>query len=218
MEPVDDLDLLDRWRAGDVTAGNALFRRHFESLYRFFDRKVDGEVDELVQETFLGCVRGRDSFRKESSFRTYLFGVARYTLYGYWRRRARDGLPLQFEEVSVASLSTSVGTRLARREDQAQLLRALRELPVEQQLLLELHYWEGLDSSQLAEVFGVEEATTRSRLFRARQSLRAHLAREPSAPQPPGDDGFDVWARSLRAEFEPLDPTSGTIGARPTRS
>ncbi|MCI0355339.1 MAG: 2-amino-4-hydroxy-6-hydroxymethyldihydropteridine diphosphokinase, partial [Acidobacteria bacterium] len=48
-----------------------LFGRHFADIYRFFERKVAGEPDELVQETFLACVRRRDQFRRQSSFRTF---------------------------------------------------------------------------------------------------------------------------------------------------
>src|SRR6476619_1575545 len=84
----DDLILLDRWCAGDRVAGNLLFRRHFEALCRFFEHKTDGDIDDLVQETFLACLRGRETFRRQSSFRTYLFAIARHTLFGYWRRRA----------------------------------------------------------------------------------------------------------------------------------
>ena len=193
----DDLTLLDRWCAGNAAAGNALFKRHFEAVYRFFQRKVDGELDELVQETFLACLRSRDKFRRQSSFRTYLLAIARHTLFGYWRRRSRQAATLDFDEISVASLSTSAGSRMARREDQARLLGALRELPLDQQLLLELHYWEELESDQLAEVFDVEPATTRTRLFRARQTLRALLA-EAATPADLSDGYLDAWARTLR--------------------
>lgn len=193
----DDLTLLDRWCAGDAAAGNALFKRHFDAVYRFFQRKVDGELDELVQETFLACLRSRDKFRRQSSFRTYLLAIARHTLFGYWRRRSRQAATLDFDEISVASLSTSAGSRMARREDQARLLGALRALPLDQQLLLELHYWEELESDQLAEVFDVEPATTRTRLFRARQTLRALLA-EAATPDDLSDANLDAWARTLR--------------------
>src|ERR1041384_1773501 len=112
----DDLILLDRWCAGDRVAGNLLFRRHFEALYRFFEHKTDGDIDDLVQETFLACLRGRATTRPT----------------------------LDFEELSVASLSTSIGGRLVHKEDRAVLLAALRALPLDQQLLLEMFYWEEL--------------------------------------------------------------------------
>lgn len=194
----DDLVLLDQWCAGDRAAGNALFKRHFERLYRFFEHKVDGEIDDLVQETFLACMRSRDSFRRQSSFRTYLLAIARHTVCGYWRRRAgARTTPVDFEELSVASLSTSAGTRLARVDDRARLLAALRTLPLDQQILLEMYYWEELGRDQLAEVFDVATATIGSRLFRARQALIDQLADTDSATTARALPDIDAWARSL---------------------
>ena len=86
-----DAELLERWRSGDREAGNELFERHFHSICRFFENKISGDIEELVQSTFLACVDGRDKFRGQSSFRTYLFSIARYQLYGYFRRNQRDG-------------------------------------------------------------------------------------------------------------------------------
>ncbi|MEO7731753.1 MAG: sigma-70 family RNA polymerase sigma factor, partial [Kofleriaceae bacterium] len=80
IEPTD-LQLVDAWRGGDGEAGQALFQRHFDSIYGFFETKCEADADELVQSTFLACLRARDQFRKESSFRTYLFTIARHELY-----------------------------------------------------------------------------------------------------------------------------------------
>jgi RNA polymerase sigma factor (sigma-70 family) len=201
----EDLVLLDRWCAGDSQAGNTLFKRHFSSIYRFLAHKVDSanDADDLVQETFLACVRQRERFRRQSSFRTYLFAIARHTLYSHWSKTARQSTAIDFSEISIASLSTSAGSRLVRRGDEARLLEALRGLPLEQQLLLELHYWEELERDQLAEVFEVEPATTRSRLFRARQALRERLdAVAQAPPSAASDDALDAWARSLRPPEE----------------
>ncbi len=173
-----ELVLLDRWCAGDAAAGNELFRGHFEAIYRFFDSKLDREPDDLVQETFLACVRNRDAFQRHSSFRTYVFAIARNLLYRFWRDRSAQPATIDFEEISLVALTTTIGTQLVRREEQVSLHQALDSLPVEQQLLLELHYWEELDADQLAEVFDTAPATSRSRLFRARQALRAVLGTE----------------------------------------
>jgi RNA polymerase sigma factor (sigma-70 family) len=127
----DEMGLLDRWCAGDRGAGSELFKRYFAAVYRFFDHKTDKDADDLVQETFLACVRERDRFQRQSSFRTYLFSIARYTLYGYWRTTSRRVPVIDFDEISVASLSTSAPGRLARHNDHSKLLAALRELPLE---------------------------------------------------------------------------------------
>jgi RNA polymerase sigma-70 factor (ECF subfamily) len=194
-----DLSLLDRWCAGDSAAGNVLFKRHFTSLYRFFEHKTDGEVDDLVQETFLHCLKGRSTFRRQSTFRTYLFAIARHVLFQHWRARTRVHPTLDFEDVSIASLSTSIGSRLARSADRARLISVLRTLPLDQQLLLEMYYWEDLDREHLAEVFDVETATIGSRLFRARKALQDGMQGgiDDDARPPSGQEALDAWARSL---------------------
>lgn len=169
-----DLDLLERWRGGDQSAGQELFKRHFQSIYRFFDNKCRGEADELVQRTFFQCLRARDQFRGASTFRTFLFAIARHELYQHLRELRRDER-LEFGTISIAELASSLGTRLdlARRVERLQA--AMRTLPVEQQLLLELNYWHDLDSPALAEIFEMPAATVRTKIFRARKALRAQL-------------------------------------------
>lgn len=197
-----DLQLLDLWREGDGQAGNDLFRRHFRSVYQFFRDKVSGEEDELIQATFLACVRGRDQFRNEGTFRAYLFSLARNELYRHLRRLARDA-NLDFSVTSLAAASPSPSSALAMDERQVRLARALRELPLQQQLLLELHYWEDMRPRELAVVFEIAEPTARLWLFRARRALRARLERAGGLQQ--GERGADAlaeWARSLREDRE----------------
>jgi RNA polymerase sigma factor (sigma-70 family) len=197
MTEPSDLELLDLWRTGDTAAGEALFQRHFDAIYGFFETKCAADADELVQSTFLACLRARDQFRKQSSFRTYLFTIARHELYRVLRGRQRDGARLDFQLSSIAELVSTPGTRIARSQEHRQLLEALRQLPVEQQTLLELHYWEDLDIAALAEVFETPAPTIRTRLHRARKALRDRMAK--LVPQHVHDtlESMDAWARGL---------------------
>ena len=170
-----DFDLLDRWRDGDKTAGQALFARHFDTLCGFFESKLDRDVDDLVQRTLLACVSSKDRFRKESSFRTYLFTVARHELFHYLRSRQRDGQRLDFSITSIAEILTSPASRMMKDAEKLRVVEALRRLPVEQQTLLELFYWQELDIEAISEVFELEPGTIRVRLHRARKKLRELL-------------------------------------------
>lgn len=194
-----DLDLLTSWRAGDSAAGQALFARYFRRIYRFFETKFDGEADELVQATFLACLRAKDQFRGDSAFSTYLFTIARHELYRKLSERRRDLERIDFEATSIAELAQTPGSRMAAREDRAKLLHALRALPVDQQTLLELHYWEHVEIAELSQIFGSPAVTIRSRLHRARNALRERMMREPDMPAEVNDslESFDAWARGL---------------------
>jgi RNA polymerase sigma factor (sigma-70 family) len=196
-----DLALLEQWRAGDRKAGEDLFSRHFRPVYRFFEHKVGGEADELVQRAFLHCVRARDQFLGQSSFRTYLFAIVRRELYTYLREKARAP-QLDFDTTSIGQILTSPSGRLDRARQIDRLREALRTLPAEQQLLLELHYWQELDAAALGEIFGAEPGTIRVRLLRARKALRVGLDRieTPPARQGQGD-----------TRPEPADPLEASL-------
>jgi RNA polymerase sigma factor (sigma-70 family) len=193
----DDIALLEQWRGGDAAAGEALFQRHFDSIYGFFETKCETEADELVQATFTACLRARDQFRKESSFRTYLFTIARHELYRVLRNKQRAGERFDFEASSIAEIVSTPGTRIARNQEHRRLIQAMQQLPVEQQTLLELHYWEDLGIGELADVFDVEATTIRTRLYRARKALRDKMEGQAPAEALESLETMDGWAKQL---------------------
>src|SRR5689334_16269874 len=158
MDP--DLALLERWCAGDSEAGQALFARHFREIYRFFEHKVGADADDLAQRTFLECIAARERFRGLSTFRTYLFGIARHELLDYLRRVSHRE-HVDFDATSIAELITSPSRRLDRSRQVEQLRAALQGMPAEQQLLLELHYWHDMDAAALGEMLGAATGTIR---------------------------------------------------------
>lgn len=183
-----DLALLERWRTGDMRAGQDLFARHFGDIYRFFEHKVTHDADELVQRTFAAAVAARDKFRAQASFRTYLFAIARNQLYSYLRALPKAE-HVDFEATSIAALVTSLASKLGRAREIEQLRAALARLPAEQQLLLELHYWHDLDADALADIFDIAPGNVRVRLLRARRALRAQMeAESPLTPNPSSPD------------------------------
>ena len=173
----DDFSLLMRWRADDRQAGEQLCARYFDEIYRFFEYKIAEKADDLVQQTFMACVRARDQFRNDASFRTYLFTIARNELYMELRKTRRDFVDLEVS--SLNELVTSPSQLLGKQRELARLRAALREIPVEQQLLLELHYWHDMPAAELANMFATTPGSIRVRLLRARRLLRDRLAGQP---------------------------------------
>ena len=173
---VDDKELLRQWREGDRRAGSELFSRHFDELYGFFRNKVGNgdEAEELVQQTLLSCVRNRDGFRGESSFRTYLFTIARSRLIDMYRRRGRSepAGPVS----SLIDPGRSPSTWIRDDERKRLLIEALSRLSFEHQLVLELHYVRGFKGPELAAILELPEGTIRSRLRRARTALVKHMS------------------------------------------
>ncbi|MFN0247820.1 MAG: RNA polymerase sigma factor [Kofleriaceae bacterium] len=197
MTEPTDIELLEGWRAGNGDAGKQLFERHFDSIFGFFETKCPNDADDLVQSTFLACLKAKTQFRAESSFRTYLFTIARNELYHLFRTRQRKDAKLDFELSSIAELISTPGTKLARNQEHRMVVEAMQHLPVEQQMLLELHYWEEQDIASLAIVFDAPAATIRTRLHRARLALREQLESMAPAGALETLESMDAWVSKL---------------------
>jgi RNA polymerase sigma-70 factor (ECF subfamily) len=210
----EDFELLAAWQAGDQQAGNRLVRRHFSSLYRFFRTKLEDGVEDLTQQTLLALVEGRDRFREDGSFRAYLFGIARRQLMMALRSRYRSRKVFSPAETSIRELGgesdASPSQVVAAHWEQRLLLAALRSIPVDHQIVVELHYWEGMTVAEIADVIEVPSGTVKSRLSRARDALQKRidkLARHQKLDAPTGDD-LGRWIQSIRGRLEPDDEPS----------
>ncbi len=188
-----DEELLEQWRRGDSASGNALLSRHFGPIRRFFSSKVaPRDVEDLVQRTFEGCVQKSVSVEMRVGFRSYLFGIARLQLLRYLRSKGqalgRDGT---LEQSSIRDLGTSPSSMIAGKQAETLLLTPLQSLPLEQQMLLEMHYWEEMGAAEIAETLSIPSGTVRVRLHRARGRLREALSEQLT------DGDLDATARAL---------------------
>ena len=171
-----DVDLLRAWQSGDQPAGGELLRRHLRAVHAFFAGKVDVvAVDDLAQRTFEAVARLRDDVRLDAGFRAFLFGVARLELLRHldeWRRRGSRFDPL---ETSLEALGSGPVSAVVDTEVRERIAAALRRLPIDFQLALELHYWDDLSLAEIAGALDIPIGTVKSRLHRARSQLRRQL-------------------------------------------
>jgi len=220
--PVDDAALLQAWAEGDQAAGEALFERHFAAIARFFAHKVASSAlaDDLVQQTFLGVVQARDRFRAEAAFRTFLFAIARNVLHKHYRGRAIDRGRVDIPDVgetSLAALDPSPSAVLAADRADVELVHALRELPLDLQLVLELHYWEGMGVVELAAVVDAPVGTVKTRLRRARQLVEAAIERRRASGRlpPHTQTRLREWASDVRARVDAVAGADSGADAGP---
>ncbi|MBX7084748.1 MAG: RNA polymerase sigma factor [Nannocystaceae bacterium] len=198
MPDADDSALLSAWRAGDERSGQVLFERHYAAVFRFFSTKLgDATAADLTQKTFLAIVRAAEPATVVQHVRAYLLTAARNQLFMHFRQQGRRGTDDELGSTSVVALAPSPESNLAADEHEQRLLAALRALPLEQQMLLELYYFEQLGTEALAEVLQVPRGTVKSRLSRARAAARD--AYEAASPQGHGSiDDLEQWAQRLR--------------------
>ena len=177
----DVAELFTRWRDGDADAGDELLRACFEPLRRFFANKVDAGVDDLIQKTLLHCVESKETVRDAEHFRTFLFSVARNRLFDRLRKQLRLGEHVNLSDVSLHELRTSPSSAAARDERRQIVAEALRRIPLDYQIALELTYWEGMKAPQIAAVLDLNANTVRTRITRARAALAKELERVGAA-------------------------------------
>lgn len=204
----NDTELLYAWRAGDSEAGQQLFKRYYASVARFFANKTSEAPGDLVQETFMGCVEGRDRIRDDGNFRSYLFGVAYRVLTTHLRRKYRA--PAELGSTTILDLNPGPSTLMHRSEEVRLLLQALRRIPIELQVLIELRYWEQLNSTEISHALGIPANTVRGRLRQGRLLLEDVIRTLSATPElvesTVGD--LDGWARKVRDEV-PLGAPAG---------
>ncbi len=207
-----DLELLEAWRKGDKEAGEALFERYYGVLARFFANKVGDDPMDLIHETFVGCIAGQDRLRDRTSFRAFLFGIAYNQLKKFYERQRAGEMPVDVASICSADLSAGPGTMLAKGIEQRLLLDALRRIPVEHQVALELFYWEGYTSAQIAATLGEPHGTVRSRLRRARQLLEQAMKEVADGPEVYEMTRSDLegWAAKIRALQQSGSPQSSS--------
>lgn len=198
-----DSELFDAWTRGSKRAASELIERHFDAIERFFRNKVDAH-DDLVQQTFTKCIESRAHFRRDSSFRTYLFGIAHNILRAHFRSRRRESERLEFAEVSAYDLGPGPSTMYRAQRQQQLLLEALRRIPLDYQVVLELFYWEELPGSAISEIVEVPENTVRSRLRRGRQLLEKQMGvlAKSGAELTSTLKDLETLARSIHSECE----------------
>lgn len=174
-DALDDAALVERWRGGDERAATALVERHAPALARFAaNLGARGDVEELVQDTFVRAFGSLDTFRGQSSLRTWLFTIERRLLLDRRRaeRRRRDGEELEGHEAVTEydALDALVADEAERRVRQA-----VERLTPTQREVFTLRVTEGLSYREIAEVAGTTEGAARVHYHNAMRAVKEYL-------------------------------------------
>ena len=171
---------LERCRAGDPGAVEALVTAHRPAIYRLAVSILDdpAEADEATQETFLAALRALPAYRGDAAFNTWLYRIA----VNVCRGRLRQGRAWQRLKDALQAAQRWWGeppptpeAAVARRQTEAAVYRAVQALGEKHRLPVILRYYHGLSVAEIAQVLAVNEGTVHSRLSIARERLRVAL-------------------------------------------
>jgi RNA polymerase sigma-70 factor (ECF subfamily) len=177
-----DARLLTRARRGEEAAFLDLYQRYRRPVFQFAWRLTGSEAtaEDVTQECFLALLDGAAYDPASGALRTYLLGIARHR--AMRRLRAADREPAgDSEQEHVSDGPDPLGSLLC--AERAELVaRAIAALPLAQREAVLLFEYEDLSLEEIAQVTGSEPGAVKSRLFRARESLRRRLAPYLAAP------------------------------------
>ena len=171
-----DAALVERVRAGDSTAFDALvqayMRQAFQLAYRVVGHREDAE--DLVQEAFLAAYQYLDSYDATRPFGPWLMRIVLNRGSNLRRSRARRETEPETDAVSPAPSALDESERAEARE---QLSRAMEMLSERQRMIVTLFDVDGLTSTEIGELIDLSPGTVRWHLHEARRTLRGALSR-----------------------------------------
>ena len=182
---VSDEDLMLAYRDGDAGAFDTLYRRHKGPVYRYMLRQCRdaGVADELFQDVWMNLIRARESYTVQAKFTTYIYTMAHNRLIDHYRKHGQaqwvsfdndsEDAPVVAEP--VAAPRDEPERHLAVKQQAAELLRLLGELPPPQREAFVMQYEGGMSVEEIAGATGVTRETAKSRLRYALAKIRQGL-------------------------------------------
>lgn len=186
------------WVAGDERAGKQLIASLLDGIRRFVRSMISGpDLDDAVQEVFIRLAQRARRGDPVDNVKAFTSGIARNVIREQLRARAKHAV--DFSEQSIADICPGQSDQMIKDEDHRLLLKALHRMPVDDQILLGLRFWQRLDTPAIATILELNVSTVRSRLMRSQQRLE-RLVRE-LAESPEARDStlgsIAGWARAV---------------------
>jgi len=178
MLPVTGLDgptdaaLVAAWQAGSEQAATDLVRRHASALTRFLAGAGAGptDVEDLAQEAFFKAFRGIDGWRKESSFRSWLFSIGSNLLKDAFRKgKGRKVLSIEDHDLPD---HRDPASELVASETATRIQAGLAKLPRLQREVFLLRVQQGLDYAEIAVALGTTVGAARVHYHHAMTRLK----------------------------------------------
>lgn len=171
-----DADLVRAYRGGDERGAATLVERHAPAVARFLGASGlgDGEVDDLLQETFIRAFRALESWRNEAAFRSWLVSIAANLLRDR-HRRGRHRTEVALEDSDLRSSDDPAAT-LDAREAERRLLEELGRLPRLQREVFLLRAQQGMEYEEIATALDTTPGSARVHYHHAVKRLKERMA------------------------------------------
>jgi RNA polymerase sigma-70 factor (ECF subfamily) len=173
----DDV-LMQRVREGDDDAFAAVVDRYKDSLVNYLTHLVRSRerAEEIAQDAFVRLYRNAAKYREQERLGPYLFRIATNLVVTEMRRQKRWSLLLPTLHASTSQSAPPPDASLLSHEIQRQVATALETLPIKYRAPLVLYEIEEWSYDEIAKALELPCGTVKSRISRARELMRRHLA------------------------------------------
>jgi RNA polymerase sigma-70 factor (ECF subfamily) len=185
--------LVDRFKNGDQSAFDEMVTRYWSRIYSMVNQLLRNtqDAEEVTQDAFIRAHRGLVNFRGDSAFSTWLYQIATNLArnrYWYWWRRKRDKSvsfdqpigpdgDMTLADVIPAQLETPDDITITQ-EFVDRIADGMEKIGAKHREILVLRNIKNLSYEEIAAVLNISIGTVKSRIARARESLRAKLGED----------------------------------------
>lgn len=164
--------LIEECRKGNNRAQFRLYNQYSKAMYNVAYRMLNNREDaeDILQETFIDCFRNINSFRFESTFGAWLKKILINKCINYLRKKK-----IHFELVDTLPDKASQEEEETVYET-GKIIKGIEQLPDGYRVILSLYLLEGYDHTEISQILGISESTSKSQYSRAKEKLRSQLS------------------------------------------
>ena len=165
--------LIEECRKGNSRAQFRLYNQYSKAMYNVAYRMLNNREDaeDILQETFIDCFRNISSFRFESTFGAWLKKILINKCINH----------LQKKKIDLTLTDTFPNDAYEEEEetvyDTTKIIKGIEMLPDGYRVVLTLYLLEGYDHSEISQIMGISESTSKSQYSRAKEKLRNQLSK-----------------------------------------
>jgi RNA polymerase sigma factor (sigma-70 family) len=175
MDYKDDIFYIDQVLAGKNSAFSYIVDRHKDRAYNLAFRICGNheEAEEIAQDSFLKAYRSLKSFKRKSSFATWLYRIVYNTSISFVRVKKKGVLSLDdFPADVIDFMGSNTNEEDAEKEYRCALVNfALQKISEEERGLISLYYYEEMSADEISDVTGISKSNIKVKLFRSRQKM-----------------------------------------------
>lgn len=168
-----------RFLSGDKTGLEEIIRLFSDNLTLYIC-KITGNIDEareIMTETFVELYVNKPKYSEKSSFKTWLYSIARFTAFDYLKNKNKYN-SINEDELNQLPDIEDLESKIIVNEEKSQLCRAIDKLQSEYKQVIYLMYFEGFDTSETAKIMKKSKKQVGDLLYRAKQSLKKIIEKE----------------------------------------